>query len=334
MSPRLPAVIVAAFLLPRILVAQDAPAINADAILRDLDQIEQKQKESMQSARVNAISQLKAVAGNPAAAADLYQKAVEETRFAGVKNKGQNFQEWKSNHSALLRDKLMQTVLVLHLRYLVLSLERGASDKPEQFVQPSLAFANDMVASDPLFIKAAQAVVQGRNGSDREKEEAAILERVLREKGELLDKSVADGVFAKWLRLGQWLPGGDKWELAPGKISGILEKNVRPVLRGAKNPQLLDTWTLEMKLLADRVSSTRLDHEALEFNNVTRPRLQFSMANDMVALGQKNRAAAEIYGMIKAYPGHPDFDRWVAALREMLKASAPAPAPATDTAQP
>lgn len=329
------AVVFAAALLPRFAAAQDGPAINADAILRDLEQIEQKQKDAMQSARVNAINQLRNVAANGNAAADLYERAVEETRFEGSKNKGVNYQDWKANNAPLLRDKLMQTVLMLHLRYLVLSLERGASDKPEIFVQPSLTFANDMVATDALFLKAAQAVQQGKGGSEREKEEATAMERVLKEKVDLLDKSVADGVFAKWLRLGQWLPSADKWELAPGKIAGILEKNVRPVFREAKNPQLLDTWTLEMKLLADRVTALRLEHENNEFNNVIRPRMQFSMAQDMIVLGQKNRAATEVYNMIKTYPGHPDFSKWVAALKEMLKTSAPAPAaPAADTAQP
>jgi len=334
---RLSVVLLAAAFLPRLALAQDAPAVNADAILHDLDQIEQKQKDAMQSARVNAINQLKAVAANGAAAADLYEKAVEETRFDGSKNKGANYQDWKTNNAPLLRDKLMQTVLMLHLRYLVLSLERGASDKPELFVQPSLAFANDMVATDALFLKAAQTVAQGRGGSERDKEEASAMDRVMKEKADLLDKSVADGVFAKWLRLGQWLPSGDKWELSPGKISGILEKNVRPVFRAAKNPQLLDTWTLEMKLLADRASAQHLEHEATEFNTVARPRMQFAMAQDMVLLGQKNRAATEIYTMIKTYPGHPDFSKWVVSLRDLLKTSAPAPtpaAPAEGTAQP
>lgn len=311
---------------------QDVPAVNADAILRELDQIELLQKQAVLSARQAAVNQVKAAAANGATAADLYEKAVEATQFEGLKNKGGSYADWKSSKAAMLRAKEMQTALILHLRYLALSLERKGSDKPELFVPASLAYVNDLAAADALFLKQAQSVAQ-QASSDRDREQQAIDRDAIKLKDELLNKALTDSIFVKWLRLGSSLPKGDDWELTPGNLSGILEKNIRPVFRQAKNPALLPTYELEMKVLADRVTMSHRDHDATEFNTVVRPRIQLARANDMAELGQKNRAATEIYTMVKSYPQHPDFSKWVQRLRELLTPASPAPA-GTPAAEP
>ncbi len=306
---------------------QDVPAVNADAILRELDQIELQQKQAVLSARQTAVNQVKAAAASGATAADLYEQAVEATQFEGLKNKGGAFADWKSSKAAVLRAKEMQTALMLHLRYLALSLERKGSDKPELFVPPSLAYVNDLASADALFLKQAQSVSQPAS-SDHDREQQAIDREAMKLKDELLNKALTDSIFVKWLRLGSSLPKGEDWELTPGNLPGILEKNIRPAMRLTKNPGLLPTYELEMRVLAERVSMSRREHDATEFNTVVRPRIQLARANDMAALGQKNRAVTEIYTMVKAYPQHPDFGKWVQRIRELLAPAAPAAEPA------
>lgn len=323
--PRLP---LAGFLslvviAPQVLAQQDGPPVDAGTILRELDQIEEKQQAALQAARNTAISQIKVAASNPSNATNLYESAIEATQFDGVRGQGAAFADWKKSKSALLRTKEMQTALLLHLKYLALSLERKNSDKPELFVPPSLAFAVEVAGADDLFLKQGQFI---REQADK-KDEVAVQKEAVKLKEELLGKSLADSIFVKWLRLGPSLPKGEDWELTPGNIPGILEKNVRPILREAKNPQVIDTWEFEMKVQADRITFGRLEHQATEFNTVARPRLQFSRANDMEVIGQKNRAINEIYSMVKTYPQHPDFSKWVQRLRELLQ-----PAPATPPA--
>jgi hypothetical protein len=80
------------------------------------------------------------------------------------------------------------------------------------------------------------------------------------------------------------------------------------------------------------VSMSRREHDATEFNTVVRPRIQLARANDMAELGQKNRAVTEIYSMVKAYPQHPDFSKWVQRIRELLAPAAPAETPAAEPA--
>jgi len=304
---------------------QDAVPVNADAILHELDQIEQQQKQALNSARQSALNQIKMAASSGVKAADLYENAVEEIQFEGIKNKGAAFADWKSGKAAMLRTNEAQAALMLHLRYLAMAMERKASDKPELFVQPSLTYVNDLAAADTRFIKLALSTAQPAS-SEREKEQQAADREAIKLKDELLGKALTDSVFVKWLRLGPSLPKDDDWELTPGNLSGILDKNVRAELRAAKNPVLISTYELEMKFLADRVTSTRRDHDADEFNTITRPRLQLARANDMAELGQKNRAVTEIVLLIKTYPQHPDFAKWLKRVRELLTAAAAAPA--------
>jgi hypothetical protein len=319
----LPLLLVASVVTVRAQV-QDAPPVNADALLRELEQIEQQQQKAIQSARQNALNQIKYGAASGSAAADLYEKAIEATQFAGTKNKGGAYAEWKSSKAPLLRTKEVQEALLLHLRYLALSLERSQSEKPELFVQPSLAYVNGLVTADALFIKQAQEAAQPSN-SDRDRDQRALMREAIKLKNDLLTRGLNESIFVKWLRLESYLPKGQDWELTPGNLSGILEKNVRSVLRQSKDPSLLSTYELEMKFLADRVTSTRREHDATEFNTVTRPRLQLARANDMAALGQKNRAINEIFLLVKTYPQHPDFGKWLERLREMLTAPTEAP---------
>jgi hypothetical protein len=324
----LPGFLAAGLMLTPVARAQDAPPVNADVILRELDMIEQRQKQTLASARQMAISQLRSAAVSPSAAAALYADAVEAVEFEGKPNKGAAFAEWKSGMGDALRSTDFQNVILLHLRYLVMSLERGASDKPELFIAPSLAYANDLVPTEDSFqdLKKKQA---DKPANERAQRDRDIAQKVLNAKKDLLDKSISDGVFTRWLRLQQWLPKSDGWELTPGNLAGILEKNVRSVMRTVKDPALIQTWDLEMKVLADRATSGRLDFLAADFNTMVRPKMIFSRANDMILLGQTNRAANDIYILVKTYPQHPDFSKWVIKLREILK---PAPSASTEAA--
>jgi len=293
---------------------QDGPSVDAAQILRELDAIETKQKQTLQTAKQQAINLLRPGAAGGSAASGLYESAIEATQFQGLKDKVPAFIEWKKKNTELLRSREMQAALGMHLQYLVMSLERGSAPDAAPFAIPSMQYVGELVK--------AKALLQKQ-------------EKPPKEPKELLDKSLNDSVFVRWLNLGPWLPAASSWELNPGNISGILDKNVRPVWREAKDVRLLESWDFQMQAEADRITTGRLDHEADQFNTVTRPKLQFSRANDMAQLGMQNRAVAEIVGLVRTYPQHPDFASWVKKLREMLKSSAPAAvAPAAPVASP
>lgn len=319
------------------LLAQDGPAVNIQQILRELDQIELSQKQSLLSTKQATVARLKAASSSGPAAASLYMEAVEAIQFEGKKGRAA-FAIFKDATADVMRSKEMQTVLMLHLRYLVLSIERNMSEKPEAFVQPSLTYAIDLYNADALFLKQAEKFEayqlerdKGKKISTQDRDDATVLKRVADLRKELFDKPITDSVFSNWLRLAPWFPKADTWEMTAGNISGILEKNVRPFMRQAQDPKVIDTWEFEMKVLADRATASRLEHQMTEFNTVVRPRLQLGRANDMIEMGQKNRAVSEIYAMIKAYPQHPDFSKWVQRLRELANSMTPGGATAPET---
>ena len=150
---------------------------------------------------------------------------------------------------------------------------------------------------------------------------------------ELTSKPAGDGVIAEWLQLREWLPEDKVWEPKAGNVANILEKNVRSILRDSKSPQLLQTWDLQMKFEADVATKARLAHKADIFNTVTRQKLLFQRAQDMIVLDQPNRAVAEMIALVKASPEHPDFPTWVTKIRELIKRPAtPAPSAAVPSA--
>jgi hypothetical protein len=302
--------------LPSGRAQQDSSPVNVEAILRDLAKIEAKQIQDLESSRNSAISKIRAAATSPSAAKSLYKQAVEETQFAGVPGKGAAFADWKSSMSDVLRSKELEAALHLHLTYLMLSLDRGGSDEPERFVAPSLAYVLELARADQEFLDFAQDLDEAGKKNPALKQVAKLCD-------DLLKKSLTASPFVKWLRMESWLPKGE-WELAPGNLSGILEKNVRTFMRQAADPKVVGTWEIEMKIEAARATAGGRAHDATDYNALKGPQLRFSRAKDMMVVGQKNRGATEVYALVKEFPLHPDFGTWLNALRAMLAPAAEA----------
>jgi len=293
---------------------QDVAAPNTEAILKEIEGLEQKQKQGKVSERNTIIKQIQGAASSGPSAAGFYTQAVEDVQFKGRKDKVEAFIAWKKAHADLLRSKEMQTALLLHLKYLLLSLQRKDLEKPETQIPAVMAYVNELISCDDLFAKQNPPSDETRG---------------------LLDKPVGQSVIAQWLPLGEWLPDDKTWESRPGNVPGILEKNVRSVMREKKDPQLIQTWDLEMNVEAARITAGRSEHKADQFNTVTRPRIQFKQAQDMILIGQPNRGLTAIIALVRTNPWHPDFGIWVAKIRELIKpASAQTSPPAApDTAQ-
>lgn len=276
---------------------QDAPAPNVEAILKEIEALELKQKQGKLATRNALFGQIQSAAINGAAASSFYAQAVEDVQFEGKKDKAEAFAAWKKSHSDLLRSKEMQTALLLHLKYLIMALQRKDLEKPETQLPAVMAYLNELIASDDLF-------ADQKPPNDETKA--------------LLNKPLNQSVFSQWLRLGEWLPDEKTWESQPGNVAGILEKNVRTIMREKKDPQLIQTWDTEMKVVANRITTGRSDHQADQFNTVTRPRLQFKQSQDMIAIGQPNRALTQMIMLVRTYPGHQDFPIWVGKIRELV----------------
>lgn len=306
----------ALYFLSIVLVAaqtqQDLPSIDAAQMLRFIEQFEQKQKDAVHSAKAAALKTLQPGTAGGAPASLLYEDAVKATQFTGRDGAAKDFADWKKKNADLLRSREMQDALQLHLRYLILSLQRADADKDADFTGPSWDYAQDLAATLTRWDKS---------------------DNVPREARDILNKPIGQSIFTQWLSLGDWLPRND-WEPSSGNLDGILDKNIRATWRKSRNPQLLATWDFQIKFHADQITTDGSSHQATQFNTARRPQMLFSRADDMAALGQPNRAATEVFKLIQENPTHPDFGKWVGKLRELLKKSQPAPAPAPEPATP
>ena len=292
---------------------QDVSTPNAESILKEIEGLEQKQKQGKITQRNTLIKQIQNAASSAQAATAFYTQAVEDVQFKGKKDKVEAFIAWKKSHVDLLRSKEMQTALLLHLKYLLMSLQRRDMENPETLLPAVNAYLNELISYEDLISSQYPPSDETRG---------------------LLDRPVGQTVIAQWLPLGEWLPDDATWESRPGNVPGILEKNIRTVMRGKKDPQLIQTWDLEMNVEAARITAGRSEHKADQFNTVTRPRLQFKQAQDMVLIGQPNRGLTAMIALVRQNPQHPDFAIWVARIRELIKpASAQTSPPASpDTA--
>lgn len=292
---------------------QDSPAVDPAAVLRELDAIETKSNQSMEAGKQAVLRQLQAALASPSAAVNFYEQAVAATQFEGRRNDSGAFKDWKKERSEALRSNEMEAALLFHLRYLFLSLQRAAAKDAEleALAKNSLAYARDLAAAGDLSGK--------ENNAPRRRDQGA---------ENLLKQSLKESVFVRWLNLESQLPEAKSWELVPGNLAGILDKNVRSVLREKKSPALIDVWDLQIKVEADHATQTRLQHEAGQFNTVRKPALQFERARDLALLGLKNKAIAEMLVLAKTYPKHPDFPAWSKEIRSLVKSS-PDAAPST-----
>lgn len=293
------------FLLPIIVHAlPDVPAPNTESLLREIEAMEGRQKEAKGQEKRAVLGAVQAAAMNGTAAANFYEKAVEEMQFKGRKDKVAAFVDWKKANADMLRTKEMQTALLLHLKYLSMALQRKGMDDPASMIPAVMAYVNELVAADRLFDSDPGANPKAqKNRPDQQ----------------LLDQPLSQSIFSQWLKLGQWLPDDKIWEPKPGDVAGILERNIRPLLRDKKDPQIVQTWDLQLQVEADRATEARSEHQNDKFNTVTRPTLLFKRAQDMVLIGQPNRGVMEMVSVLRANPSHPDFANWLAAVRGLLK---------------
>jgi hypothetical protein len=268
----------------------DRPPLDAATALADLTRLEEANQRATEERRKEAVSTLRQAAGSPGSAGRLYEEAIAGAGQADMS-------DWKKKNADLLRDKNFQEAVQMHLRYLLLSLERGSSEDPARWAEPSMQYARDLA----------------RLLTDKNNRPAPAPAR------ELLAKPAAEGPFARWLRLDPLLPPKNEWEPAAGNLAGILEKNVRGPWRTAADPRIDTAWQLELEAGAALADADGTDRAIEEFNTRTAPGLLFRRALDRAATGQPNRAAADILEVARRHPSHPDFPQWAAKLREMLE---------------
>jgi hypothetical protein len=326
--------------------AEDAPPVDVAQILKQLKGLKDQQAQSMKTSKMKALQQAQAAASDPGKALEMWEEAVRMTQFAGVSRESSAFHDWKSGEGEALKEKECQAALHLYFSWLALTLQRASGSSVKDLLPPIINYTKEANAD--------QAAMDGfEENVKREKELDSALhkrgnprrsndDQVKRLHDQIVKQPTTGSVVVQALQIADALndagsskgvkgPDGVQtqaptWEHSPGNVDGIFQKIVLPELRIEKDPRIVEYWDMKLKQEADSVTKSKLTFEADKFNQVRRPQLLWSRAQDVLAIGQKNRALGEMFKLVQTYPTHPDAVNWMSTLEQALL---PPPVPAT-----
>lgn len=333
--------------------AQDGPPVNTAELLTALRAIRDQQVTQQKSLRQRAITEAQAAAANGPRAVQLWEDAVRTVQFNGAPREGAQFREWKEKDGATLSDARVQTAARLYFSWLALSLQRSGGATGKDMLPSVIAHTKDVTALqaaldtlEDQMRREKELAASGKHGTRDKKTDDGAVKRMAEQ---MLNKPVGSSAVVQSLRLGDLLgdaaskrggrAGGGQaeiaagWEQSPGNVEGMFQATILPEMRAQKDARLLEYWDLRIKKEADGALRSKLAFDADQFTQVKRPQLLWNRAQDVLALGQKNRAISEMFNIVKTFPTHPDADRWVASLEETLLPPAP-PVSAADAFPP
>jgi hypothetical protein len=142
---------------------------------------------------------------------------------------------------------------------------------------------------------------------------------------QILRHALGSSPIVQWMKLTDFI-NVEKWEKQPGNLDGIYAQIILPELRAQHDPKVVEYWDYKLKREGEAATKTKLAFDIDKYNSQRRPSLLWSRAEDMLAIGQKNRAIGDMFTLIRTYPQHPEAAGWIAALEAILAPPAPASA--------
>jgi len=280
-------------LIARCVSAQDAPPVDAKALLSSLSELKKKHDQSAKTMDGKVLRDFMAAGANNGTAIAFYQDAIRATSFVGQSREQTEFHEWKKQMADTLKSVELQTAVRFHLNYLVISLQRAQGGTVPQLLPALIAYTDQ--------------VTQSGNISSRQDPLRKSIE-------DMLKKSIAESIFAKWYGTTKYLQDLKEWETIPGNCEGIWQKVILPQLRKDKDQRAVQYWDTKLQREAQSASASDLTFYVEQFNNMRKPELLWSRAQDVLAIGHRNQAINEMAAILKGWPDHPRFNEWTTQL--------------------
>jgi len=306
------------------LLAQTPGPIDVNAMLAGLQDLKQKQADSARHQLAQTISDFTAAYSDDAAALDFYIEAIRVTRFVGRDDADSTFDVWKKAMTPRLNAHAIATAL----RYTTLSLQRAAGGTDAQMFPVLFAYTEDTQAHLPSLLALPDAGDQptpqrgyGERHGERNTEGGGPAGPDPGER--IMEEDVSQNVFARWYDIGDELSQLKDWEPVPANVDAMYQKFLLPIMRKNRDPRLLQYW--DNRIISERgvASSETAEFSSDHYNSTTRPALLWGRAEDEILIGQRDQGITDMYGLVKAFPAHPDAGKWITELEGLL---APPPA--------
>jgi hypothetical protein len=312
---------------------EDAPPLDMAQVLAALRDIKEAQAKQIRAAKLRALQDVQAAAASGQAAAAAWEEAVRQVQFQGGSREGTQFRDWKLREGDGLNDKIGQNAARLFFVWLGMTLQRSTGLTNKDLLPQVIAHTKEVTASYQAVEALEESIkhdeeLAGTNKNRAERKENNA--RVKKMHDQILGRGLAGSVVVQALKLNDWVKV-ENWEETPGNSEGMFQQIILPELRLAKDPRVIEYWEVKLRRETEAVSKTKLSFEIDRFNQIRRPDLLWSRAEDLALLGQPNRAATEMLTLIKNYPVHPNAPQWVTRLEALLMpkpAATPAGAPA------
>lgn len=308
---------------------QDSAPVDLSSLLRELKQIREQQSAQLKQQRQQAIQQATAAAASGERAVAIWEDAVRAIQFEGATREGTAFKEWKDREGDGLNSKEGRNAARLFFAWMALTLQRDSGVPVKDLLPQVVGYTKElsldremMEALDERIKRDRELNASGRHGMKRSGDE----DKVKRMHDQILNKGLAASPVAQLWRIGDFLKP-EKWENNPGDYNGIFNQIILPELRAQRDPRLLEYWDMRLKREADNAAKQKLAFDLDRYNNQRRPSLLWSRAEDILLLGQRNRAIGEMFGIVRNFPNHPELVTWIGRLETILAPPAPAIAP-------
>ena len=322
---------------------QDLPPVDVGKMLKELHTLKDKQALDAKGSKQAAIQQLTTAAGSVPAGITFWESGVKATQMDGGGKENEQFRAWQNTEGELFKERQVQNAVHLHLEWLLITLQRSNGKEVKDLLPTIINYTKELIADQAEMEAFADAIkkekegppgaVKPRGGRNPQMQDARADEAVKKTHDSIMRTNLGNSMIVSWLKLDDAV-AIEKWEMVPGALDGIYNKIIQPELRNEKDVRVFEYWDTKLKKEADAASKTRLSFEIDKFNNQRRPELLWNRVQEYTYLGQKNRAATEMFNLIKQFPQHPNVTDWTAALEAVLAPPAPdatttaAPAPA------
>ncbi len=321
------ALLVAALLAVPCARAQDGQTVNIGEMLQQLRQLREATAVKTKADKQKAIQEIAAAAASGESAVATWEKAVMATQFDGQTKEATAFRAWRDSEGEALKESEAKNAARLYFQYLALTLQRS-SGTPVKDLVPALInytkeLAADQAAAESLddSIKREKEKNDGKHGAQKKSNDG----EVKKMHDSILNKALGGSMVVQWLKLGEWVKM-ESWEGTPGNFDGIYEQTILPEFRLQHDQRALEYWDMKIKRDGDNAARSKLEFEHDKFLTLKLPVLLWKRASELSGLGMKNRAATEMFNIVRKYPSHPDAGAWMRSLEDMLMpAAAPAP---------
>lgn len=320
----------------------DAPPVDVSQILKTLEALKDREAKEAKAAKAKALQQVQPAASDPGLALSMWEEAVRTVQFDGASREATQFREWKEKEGDALKEKECQTALHLYFTWLSMSLQRSAGAKVHDLFPAVVSYVKEVIA-DQAAMEAYEELVKREKEMDPKKHGLVPAQR--KAGGDIVKKihdqilaSLPGSVVVQSLGIetllsdvgktkGPEATTGEGWELSPGNVDGIYLKIIQPEYRAAKDPRIVEYWDMKLKSEADTATKSKLSFGIEKFNLVRRPQILWGRAQDLLAIGQRNRAISEMLKVIQGNPTHADSAGWIASLEQTLLPPAPTSPP-------